>query len=107
MIRILRDRHRTRSSSKEIKVIDVVSRSGHDGVISVSHQNCVAVVHFQYGITRMVGTIKILERKSARIVHSVIVDLVEIHFDWWIVDLVLVWGIAGPIAARRVNLHDN
>ena len=55
----------------------------------------------------MVGTIKILQRKSARIIHSVIVDLVEVHFDWWIVDLVLVWGIAGPITARRVDLHDN
>ena len=61
-------------------------------MISVPHQNRVAVVHFEDGIPRMVRAIKVLERKSARIIHSVVVDLVEVHFDWRIVDLVFMGG---------------
>jgi hypothetical protein len=105
MVWILCDHHGSRGSGKEVEVVDVVTGASHHRVISVPHQDCVTVVYFEYGTPSMIGAVEILERKRVRIFHAVVVDLVEVCFDWRIVDFVLVWRVAGPIASGRVDLH--
>src|SRR5215831_11031240 len=45
-----------------------------------------------------------LKRKTAGL-NAVVVDLVQIHLRWRIVNIVLVRGIARPVSPRRIDFY--
>src|SRR5947209_5638709 len=45
-----------------------------------------------------------LKREGLRLLHPIIVDLVQINFPRRIVDVVFMWRITGPVSSRGVNL---
>jgi hypothetical protein len=104
MLRILGHHHGSRTAGQEIEIVDVITRSSDHGMIAVPHQNCVAIVHLEYRTPRAVGAIKVLEGKGARLLHAVVIDLIQVYFGRRVVDLVLVRGITGPIATGGVDL---
>src|SRR5216684_916993 len=46
-----------------------------------------------------------LEGKGVLLIHAVIIDLVQIDFSRWIVDIMLVRGITRPVSTGSIDLH--
>src|SRR5580692_4900660 len=76
-------------------------------MISVAYQDRIAITHLEDRTSRPIGAVEILESERARLFHTVVIDLVKIHFDRRIVNFMLVRRITRPIAPRRINLHQD
>src|ERR1700726_3705934 len=72
------NRHHPRSSGEKVQVVDVITRSCNHRVITATDENCISVSSLQSSFDRTLMGIEMLERKCVRLVHPVIVNLVQI-----------------------------
>jgi hypothetical protein len=108
MIGVFGDGQGAGSSREEIEVVDVVAGTGDYGMKAGADEYGVAVLSADSCVVREIGGIEALESEAfVRTIDAVVVDFVEVDLGGGIVDIVLVWRKAGPVAAGSVDLDDN
>src|SRR5437773_8628288 len=93
------------TSGQTVQVVDVVAVSGDHRMVTIPDQHRIAVAHGKRQIPR--GTVKPLVSIAFRPVDTVVINLVQIHFGRWSMDIAFMWRVAGPVAAGRVNLNQH
>src|SRR5580704_5117164 len=105
MLRIFGDGQGPRGARKEIKIVNIVTRSGDYRVKAAVYQHGLAIFDLQSLIGAVLPGIKVLHRKTVRLAEAVIINLIQIDFARRIVHVVLVGGPARPIPAGCINFN--
>jgi len=108
--RIFCNGQRSRASSNEVQIVGVVARTSNHGMVSLMDQDCISIVNGDYGIALPVTAVEPLVSKSPQPIHSVVVNLVEIDFDRWVVNVMFVrrinWTSCRPVYIPQPQLSD-
>ena len=80
MLRIFGDGQGPRGAREEIKIVNIVTRSGDYRVKAAVHQHGIAVFDLQSLIGAVLPGIKMLHRKTIRLAQAVIINLIQIDF---------------------------
>jgi hypothetical protein len=107
VVGIFGDGQGARSSRQEVQVIDVIARSGDDGMKPAVHKDDIAVAGFECAFAGMLARVEVLKSEGVGLAHAVIVNLVQVDFAGRIVHVMLVRRIAGPVSAGRVHLNND
>src|SRR5215510_87996 len=102
--RVIRSSHGARAACQRVQVINVVSVSRYNGVITFGYEHKLTVTHGQCCVDPAVGRVNFLNGIAIRMAYFVVVNLLQIDFIRRVVDVVFVRRIAGPVAAWSVDL---
>ena len=100
--RIVAGGHRSASAGQHIQVVRVIPMRCNKWVISTSNQHDVPMLHGD-GLVR-IAIVKPLKSVRIRVGEPVVVNLLEFDLTRRFVDVVLVRGIARPVARWREDL---
>src|SRR5262249_15934878 len=84
---------------------NIASGTRDHRVISTMYKNSVSVACSHNLLMVLLTPIQILQSKSSWL-NSVIINFIQIYLVGWIVHVVLMRRIAGPVSTRRIDLED-
>ena len=99
MLRVVGDCHRARGAGEEIQVVDVIPWPRNHSVVAAVYQDDIVIPSFHGTLAGRLSRIEMLESKAAGPGNPVIVDFVQIRLFGWIVCVVFVRRIAGPVSS--------
>jgi len=99
MVIILGAGKRPGGARQAVQVIDIIAMACHHGMISITHHDEVTVVHRKRYIAPPVLGIQALVGVGSRLAHSIVVNLVQIHFAGRGVNIVLMGRKARPASS--------
>ena len=106
MVRVVVEYPLSLRASHDIQVIEIVAVRRTYRVVAFGHHDDIVVRHGHGFVQAAIIGINALKRESLGWIDTVVIGLFETRFLRPAISIMLVWGITGPIAARRQDLAD-